>query len=170
MILPIEGDEEAGWKVANPTAFLSTPANEREPIFSPDGRWLAYSSNESGRFEVYVRAFPDIGRQWVISEGGGSYPTWSRSNQELYYGTPAGQIMSAAYTAEGQTFRVQKARPWAESRYSLRGPNRMFDLHPQGQRFAVAPAQLPDGGKRDHLSFIFNFFEELQRLAPITAR
>ena len=170
MILPIEGDEQSGLKPARPIVFLSTPAIEREPMFSPDGRWLAYSSNESGKYEVYVRPFPGPGTKWVVSEGGGSYPTWSRAKQELYYGTTTGQIMSAPYVAEGVTFRVEKARPWAEARYALRGPNRMFDLHPDGQRFAAAPAQSLDAAKRDHLSFIFNFFDELQRLAPTAAR
>lgn len=172
MILPVEGDEQSGWKPAKPTAFLRTPANEREPMFSPDGRWLAYSSNESGRFEVYVRPFPGPGTKSLISEGGGSYPTWSRSNQELYYGTPAGQIMSATYTTQGTTFGVERARPWADATYALRGPNRMFDLHPDGQRFAMAPAQSPDMAERGHLSFIFNFPEELRRLeaASITMR
>lgn len=166
MILPIEGDEQSGWKPATPTVFLSTPANEREPMFSPDGRWLAYSSNESGRYEVYVRPFPGPGTRSIVSEGGGSHPTWSRISQELYYGTRTGQIMSASYTAQGDTFRVERARPWAEARYAVRGPNRMFDLHPDGRRFAVAPAQSTSVGRRDHLSFILNFAEELRRLAP----
>jgi serine/threonine-protein kinase len=150
--------------------FVRTPAIEREPMFSPDGRWIAYSSNESGRYEVYVRPFPGPGAKQIISEGGGSYPTWSRTNHELYYGTPTGQIMAAAYVGEGGTLRAEKPRPWAEARYALRGPNRMFDLHPDGRRFAVAPAEPPDSARRDHIGFIFNFLDELRRLAPTAVR
>ena len=58
MILPMEGDEVSGWKPGKPYAFLNTAAAESAPSFSPDGRWLAYQSNESGRIEVYVRPFP----------------------------------------------------------------------------------------------------------------
>ena len=170
MILPMQGSEEAGWIPGIPSTFLNTPAIEREPMFSPDGRWLAYSSNESGTYEVYVRPFPGPGAESVISEGGGSYPTWSRTSQELYYGTPHGQLMAASYVAEAQTFRVEKARPWAEARYAVRGPNRMVDLHPDGQRFAIAPAQRVDPAKRDHVSIVFNFFDELKRLAPPAAK
>jgi Tol biopolymer transport system component len=58
MILPIEGDDATGWRPGAPTIFLSSAATEQEPMFSPDGRWLAYQANDTGRFEVYVRPFP----------------------------------------------------------------------------------------------------------------
>ena len=61
LILPVEGDEASGWKPGTPTVFLSGPSNEQWPRFSPDGRWLAYESNESGKFEIYVRPFPGPG-------------------------------------------------------------------------------------------------------------
>jgi serine/threonine-protein kinase len=70
MILPIEGDETSGWKPGKPTVFLNTLANELTPVFSPDGRWIAYTSDESGRPEVYVRPFPGLGGKWQISTGG----------------------------------------------------------------------------------------------------
>src|SRR5262249_27986342 len=79
MILPVEGDETSGWKPGKPTVFLSGPFNKSSPMFSPDGRWLAYVSSESGQNEVYVRPFPGPGGKWQISTGGGSYPTWSRT-------------------------------------------------------------------------------------------
>src|SRR5262249_5231793 len=64
MILPMEGDEASGWRPGKPTVFSNGPFNEVEPVFSPDGRWLAYQSDESGRFEVYVRPFPGAGGKW----------------------------------------------------------------------------------------------------------
>ena len=169
MILPMEGDEASGWKPGKPTVFLNSPFAEREPMFSPDGRWLAYWSNETGRNEVYVRPFPGPGGKWQISTDGGNYPTWSRTKHELFYGTQSAQIMVAAFTVEGGSFRAEKPRLWSDGRFMVRTTNRSFDLHPDGERFALAPAaQAPGGGKQDHVTFIFNFFDELRRLAPTT--
>src|SRR5579864_5894598 len=65
--------------------FLQTPADERTPAFSPDGRWMAYVSDESGTYQVYVRAFRDKGGKWQISDSGGMYPMWSRTGHELFF-------------------------------------------------------------------------------------
>src|SRR5205814_655303 len=82
MILRMEGNEASGWKPGTPTVFLNSPAMESEPIFSPDGRWLAYVSNESGRPDVYVQPFPGPGGKRKISTASGVYPVWSRTKQE----------------------------------------------------------------------------------------
>jgi serine/threonine-protein kinase len=80
MILPMEGDDASGWKPGQPTIFLKSPFSELASMFSPDGRWLAYASNETGRFEVYVRPFPDVnGGHWQVSTGGGTRPLWARN-------------------------------------------------------------------------------------------
>jgi Tol biopolymer transport system component len=168
MILPLEGDEESGWKAGKPTVFLNGPFVEREPMFSPDGRWIAYSSAETGRPEVYVRPFPGPGGTWQISTDGGLFPTWSRTKHELFYGTNNGQVMVAAYTPEGDSFRAEKPRLWSEQGFVTRGIDRMFDLHPDGERVALAPAtQTPRGPRQDHVTFIFNFFDELRRIVPV---
>ena len=135
-------------------------------MFSPDGRWLAYFSNEAGRNEVYVRPFPGPGGKWQISTGGGVFPTWSRTTRELFYGTPNRQIMTAPYAVEGDSFRAGKPRLWSEGRYVTRGANRMFDLHPDGTRFALAPVEQTPGVMQGHVTFLFNFFDELRRIAP----
>ena len=80
----MDGDEASGWKPGTPTVFLNGPFAEREPIFSPDGRWLAYQSNESGRPEVYVRPFPGQCGKWQVSTTGGINATWSRTRRELF--------------------------------------------------------------------------------------
>ena len=171
MILPIEGDDAAGLKPGTPTVFLNTPFVEHEPMFSPDRRWLAYWSNETGRDEVYVRPFPGPGGKWQISTSGRTCPVWSRTKHELAYGTANGQIMMAPFTVVGDSFRAEKPRLWSDGQFALRGPNRMFDLHPDGEPFALAPAQqTPGGGKRDRVTFLFNFFDELRRIAPTTTR
>ena len=121
MILPMEGDEESGWKPGTVTPFLDSPSEEMQPNFSPDGRWLAYQSNETGRYEVYVRPFRGRGNGWRISTDGGTFPTWSRTKGELFYGID-GQIMVAAYAVDGDTFRAEKPRPLPNVRYPAGGP------------------------------------------------
>jgi hypothetical protein len=126
-------------------------------MFSPDGQWVAYHSNESGRNEVYVRPFPGPGGKWQVSIGGGSYPTWSRTNRELFYSLD-GQIMVASFGADSDTFRGEKAA--ALDGGALPGARRQprLDLHPDGKRLAVAlPVQTPSDTKQDKVVFIFNF-------------
>jgi serine/threonine-protein kinase len=171
LILPIEGDEASGWKPGKPTIFLNSPFSESGPMFSPDGRWLAYQSDESGRFEVYVQPFPGPGSKWQISTDGGGTPTWSRIRHELFYATRDYRIMVAPYTLQGDSFHAEKPRLWSEGRFVTRqraGPVRSFDLHPDGNRFALAKAPEADvEAKPDKLVFMFNFFDELRRLAPV---
>ena len=112
-ILPMDGNEESGWKPGKPTVFLHTPAIEQEPAFSPDGRWLAYHSNESGAFEVYVRPFPGPGGKWQISSGGGQYPTWSRARSELFFNNPNLQLMVAPYRRTASRSRPSGRRSGA---------------------------------------------------------
>jgi serine/threonine-protein kinase len=167
MILPMEGDDASGWKSGTPTAFLNTPFIEHDAAFSPDGHWLAYSSNETGRQEVYVRPFPGPGGKWQISAGGGASPTWSRTEPKLFYGTLNGEIMAASFKVEAGSFRPETPQLWAAEHFAWRGPNRPFDLHPDGKRFALMPAaQTLAGARPDHLTFIFNFFDQLRGIAP----
>jgi serine/threonine-protein kinase len=171
MILPIEGDETSGWKPGKPSVFLSTPANETEPMFSPDGRWIAYTSAESGRLEVFVRPFPGPGGKWQVSTGGGFEAVWSRTRRELLYRGLDDRIMVASYTIEGDSFKADKPRLWSEQAILGlgRGP-RNFDLHPDGERIAAAvPTGQPEE-KLDKVTFIFNFFDELRRIAPLTKK
>ena len=79
-----------------PAVFLGTDANELWGQFSPDGHWMAYQSNESGRYEIYVRPFPARGGPTTISSGGGVYPRWSRDGKELYFVAPDAALMAVA--------------------------------------------------------------------------
>jgi serine/threonine-protein kinase len=168
MILPIDGDEAAGWQPGKPRVFLSTPYAELEPMFSPDGRWIAYYSNQSGRFEVYVRPFPGPGGRWPISTDGGTYPVWSRTRHEIVYQNPENRLMVASYRVEGDVFIPDKPRPWADRQFNVRPGFRSFDLHPDGDRVAIAAGE--GVVKRDKVVFIFNFFDELRRIAPRSTR
>jgi hypothetical protein len=97
-----------------PSVFLKTPFRENWGAFSPDGRWVAYHSNESGRDEIYVRPFVPpaaastaagaaTGGQWQVSTAGGVFPVWRPDGKELYYLNPAGAMMAAAITVTGAT-------------------------------------------------------------------
>jgi hypothetical protein len=165
MILPMEGDEASGWKPGKPMAFLSTPFNESEPMFSPDGRWIAYESNESGPNEVYVRPFPGPSGKWLISTEGGTSPTWSRTRPEIVYASLDNRLMVASYTVKGDAFQADKPRVWSERRFMERSPFRSFGLHPDGERVVLAERAEPDT-----LVLIFNFFDELRRMAPSARR
>src|SRR5262249_6283690 len=138
LILPVEGDEASGWKPGSPTVFLSTPSGETQPRFSPDGRWLAYESTESGTVEIYVRPFPGPGGKFPISTGGGN-AVWSRARRELLYRAPDGRIMVVPYTAAGDAFQAEKPRVWSETPVQVRPLGGSFDLHPDGARVVMAP-------------------------------
>jgi hypothetical protein len=149
--------------------FLSGPFTEQQPRFSPDGRWLAYESTESGgSFEIYVRPFPPgPGGKRQISTGGGSNAVWSRVRHELLYLAPDGRIMVVPYTVAGDAFEAEKPGVWSKTPVQLRpGIGASFDLHPDGERVAMAPATEATAGPT-HVTLIFNFFDELRRLAPL---
>jgi serine/threonine protein kinase/Tol biopolymer transport system component len=166
MILPLER-EGAGWKAGAAKAFVHSANMDVDPRFSPDGRWLAYASLESpGHPDVFVQPFPGPGARVQVSVGGGAMPVWSRTKPELLYGLD-GQIMAVSYSTDGGTFRVSKPRVWSPGRYQTRGEFRMFDLHPDGERVALAPAaESPTRERQDSAVFVFNFFDELRRLSP----
>jgi len=169
LILPLTGDEASGWKPGKPTVFLNGPFFESQAAFSPDGLWLAHTSNESGRVEVYVRPFPGPGGKWQVSTASGILPTWSRSRRELFY-QEDGRIMVVPYTVEGDSFRAEKPRVWSPGLVSLR-VGRSYDLHPDGERVAVLKASGDEAeARRDRVVLIQNFFDELRRIAPAGRR
>jgi hypothetical protein len=150
--------------------FPGRPPSEDQPA-SPDGRWLAYQSFESGAGEVYVRPFPGPGGKWQISTAGGAYPTWAQNGKELFYQTADNRIMAASYKVEGDSFRAEKPQLWSEGQFTDRAGNRNFDLHPDGQRFAVLKAPESQAeAKLDKVTFILNFSDELRRIAPAPKR
>jgi Tol biopolymer transport system component len=109
--LPLGEMESDHPKPGKPEPFLVTQFNEFGPMISPDGRWLAYQSNQSGRYEVYVRPFLRQGGQWQISTGGGDWPVWSKKGPELFYRSSEG-MMIASYTTNGDAFVASKPRLW----------------------------------------------------------
>jgi serine/threonine-protein kinase len=132
------------------------------PKVSPDGKWIAYDSSESGQ-EVYVRPFPGPGGRWQISTGGGQTAHWSRSSNELFYESPQG-IMVLGYSVSGDAFVPGKSRVWAPVHPSNgRGP--AWDLASDGKRIVfLKNAKLSaEAGAETELTFLVNFFDELKR-------
>ncbi|MBI3048045.1 MAG: PD40 domain-containing protein [Acidobacteria bacterium] len=119
-----------------PFPFMETPFNETVATFSPDGRWVAYVSNESGRNEVYVVPFPGPGGKWQVSTAGGNWPRWRRDGREVFYLAPDNRLMAAAVDGQGPAFDVGAVRPLFGTRAR---PNRryMFDVSADGQRFLI---------------------------------
>jgi Tol biopolymer transport system component len=161
--------EGSGLRAGKPEPFLQTPFDERHGSFSPDGRLMAYSSGESGSYQVYVRAFPDKGGKWQISNSGGVYPEWSRDGHELFFRTEDNQIMVASYTVKGDSFVADKPRVWSEKRIANVGISPNYDLAPDGKRIAVLmPIETGEGQKaQSHVIFLENFFDELRRKVPV---
>jgi serine/threonine protein kinase len=134
-VLPLVGD-------AKPKPFVQTEFNETYATFSPDGRWVAYTSAESGRNEVYVVPFPEPGGKWQVSQGGGSFPRWRRDSAELFYLSSEGPLMAASVDGRGSAFVVSQVKPLFEPRIrtiGFGGSNAQnYDVTPDGQRFLVA--------------------------------
>jgi serine/threonine protein kinase/WD40 repeat protein len=156
------------------TGFATQPAFAL-PVFSPDGRWLAFSLGETGLSEVYVKPFPGPGGKWRISVGGGQYPIWSPNGRELFFLSSDQHIMVVDYTANGDSFAAGKPRAWSEKRILLKeggGPFPPYGLAPDGKRFAVL--LYPDGTVEQQrvtqLTFLLNFFDELRRRVPIEGK
>jgi Tol biopolymer transport system component/tRNA A-37 threonylcarbamoyl transferase component Bud32 len=167
---PVEVDPGrggSGVRLGKAELFLGAPFAELYPAFSRDGRWLAYTSTESGAYEVYVRPFPGPGGRWQISTGGGSFPLWTRDGRELLFETPDNRVMAVDYTANGDSFVAGKPRVWTETRLRPTAPYSNYDLAPDGKRLAAMVADDASGDKPPtHLTFLLNFFDELRRRAP----
>ena len=157
-------------KAGRPEPFLQTSANEIYPAFSPDGRWIAYRTFESGTSEIQVRAFPDKGGKWLISNGGGVVPVWSPNGRELFYRSEDQHIMVVSYTVKDDVFVADKPRRWAD-RTLAESQARNLDITPDGKRFVtMMPVDAPvEPRAQSQVIFLQNFADELQRRAPSAA-
>jgi Tol biopolymer transport system component len=167
---PVEGDRDHP-QLGNAEPFLRTSFSETQPAFSPDGQWLAYSSNESGNLELYVRPFPGPGGKWQISTGGGMYPIWSRDGRRLFFLTPDWHIMVTSYTLKEGSFAAGKPQTWSQKQLIYLGGNYPYDLAPDGKRFAVVlnASGTEESEQRpiDSVTVRLNFFDELRRKVPL---
>jgi len=153
--------------------LLHGKADEQYPDLSPDGRWLAYVSNESGKNEVYVQPFPALGSRHQISTDGGTAPAWSRDGRELFYTTTAtlgGQasvtrMMAVAITV-APTFVASPPRPLFEGRYGATAIVRPYDVSPDGQRFLMVKQKERAPISASQMILVQNWLEELKTRVP----
>jgi len=146
--------------------FLVTPFNEGGPTFSPDGRWLAYVSNESGRPEVYVQPFPGPGGKWQISTEGGAESAWNRNGKELFY--RSGNKMMALDVTTQPGFSPGKPHMLFEGQYSAsEWPliDTAYDVSPDGQRFLMTKGA-EQAAEATQINVVLNWFEELKQKVP----
>ena len=137
---------------------------DASPRLSPDGRWIAYTSDESGGAEVLVQSFPEPKGRTQISISGGTEPVWSRDGRELFY--LDGDAMMAVEIRTSPTFTAGTPRRLFEGRFA-RSPNTVasYDVSADGQRFLRVQPMHPDP-PRDRIQVTLNWFEELKRLVP----
>jgi len=152
----------------DPTWLLNGPANERNAELSPDGRWMAYESDESGRFEIYVRRFPEMDRLIQVSNAGGEEPVWSRESGELFYIEPAPtrRMMSVTFAGDGDDLRFQRRTAIMDWPYvDTANEGRHYDVAPDGRFIALTEGA---GAKDSAAEFVVirNWTEELKRKVP----
>ena len=152
------------------TPLVQTPFSERNAEVSPDGRWLAYEADDSGRFNIYVRPFPDVSSgYWQVSTDGGTRPLWARSSRELFFLSATGALMRVG-VAPGPTWAATAPTRLFEGRYGA-SPNqngRTYDVAPDGKRFLMIKAGGSAGQTAGPTSLVVvqNWVEELKRLVP----
>jgi len=166
--LPLDLSDPEHPRAGKPDVLLRTQAIEAEPAFTPDGKWIAYSSEESGRSEIYVRSFPiTSGGRRQISTNSGQVPVWSPKTRQLFFDTLDGHVMAASYTINGSLFQVDAPQPWTNSQLMPPGNYWNFDVAPDGQHIAALLAPAPDERKSSvHVTVLLNFFDEVRRRAP----
>jgi len=184
LVFQTVGNEDTGrdiWTASladgQASEFLATSANERSPVFSPDGRWIAYVSNESGRDEVYVRPYPaEDAVVTRVSSGGGLEPVWSPDGSELYYrNLSLGQMAAAIRTAPRLAPQRRRELFSLASRFQRSGDTSMYDVQPGGGNFVMVSSAVDRVERTTTASFrqlniVLNWFEELEARAPAPAR
>jgi len=153
------------------TPLVQSRSIERNGIVSPDGRWLAYEANDSGRFEIFVRPFPDVNTgRWQVSTAGGTRPLWSRSQEELVYVSPDGALMGVG-VARGPSWAASAPALLVKAGYYTNPGDigRTYDMALDAQRFLLIKEERrsdePDPSTG--IVVVQNWFEELKRLVPV---
>jgi len=169
--VPLDLTDPDRAKAGKPEPFATSPLADADPAFSPDGRWIAYSSSSGGGYAIYVRPFPAVpqGGQVQISSVPGRFPIWSRTRKELFYvALPEGRIMVVPYSISGGAFSPGKPEVWSETNITTTGVAIPLDLAPDGKRFVVFPRAATASAVKEnlHAVFLLNFFDELRRRVP----
>jgi serine/threonine protein kinase len=148
-------------------SFIQTPFSEGNPRFSPDGRWIAYVSDESGRFEVFVQPYPGPGGKWQVSKDGGTEPVWNANGKELFY--RSGDKMMAVEITTQPSFALGNPKMLFEGPYERAAvPVSNYDVSPDGQRFLMLKPSEQELTQEapTQINVVLNWFEELQQKVP----
>jgi Tol biopolymer transport system component len=152
-VLPAAGEPK-------PTLVIQSGFSEDQGRISPDGRWIAYSSNESGRYEVYVAPFPGTGGKWQVSAAGGAFPRWGHDGSEIFYLAPDNKLISASVNSKGAGFEVGAVKPLFATRIPTR-TSYQYDVSPDGQRFLIATA--PEQAGSAPITVVLNWTAGLKK-------
>jgi serine/threonine-protein kinase len=161
--------DSAGLHASEPEPFLRTKFDERHLTFSRDGRWVAYSSNESGaRHEIYVRRFPSDGRRWKVSDSGGIVPQWSSDRRKLFFQSLDRLLMVAPYSATANAFIPGEPRAWSEQPLLETFGPRVYSVSRDGTRVAaLIPDATSQAQSRHVVTLWTNVLEEFRRRSSI---
>jgi serine/threonine-protein kinase len=166
--------DDSGLRAGKPEPFLRGSFDFHCPSWSPDGQWLAYSSNENGTYQLWVRHFPDTGGKWLISTGSGLYPVWSRNRHELFFRTFENEILVVDYIADSASFQAAKPRRWSDkTRSNIAVFDKNFDLTTDGKQIVtLVPVEASQDEKEQqhHVTLLLNFFDELRRRVPVDGK
>ena len=155
LMLSMEGEDRT------PQPFLATPDSETWPAFSPDGAWIAHSSNESGRAEIYVRPYPGPGAKIQVSSEGGYTPQWNPNGRELFY--RSGQAIWAVPVETEPKFSVGRPKPLFEAEFLAGVWGSAFEVSPDGQRFLLV--KFPKETQEPlRLVYVPDWIEELKQI------
>ena len=158
-VLSMDDEHRVEW-------LLATEFNESHPNLSPDGRWLAYTSTESGQRQVFVRPFPNVDdERWQVSRDGGASPVWGPDGRELFYHTNDGVLMAVENDTD-PTFNPGTPVRLFDGLYLFGAYPYMFDVSPNGERFLTIRAPESADSTQSQLILVQNWFEELTRLVP----
>jgi serine/threonine-protein kinase len=160
-VVALDGDRKA-------ELIVKSTFNEANGEISPDGRWLAYQSNESGRDEIYVRPFPDVtSGRWQVSNGGGTRPLWARNGRELFYYLEPGTVITVPIES-GATFVAGTPNKALAGAYVAPLEGRTYDVSLDGRRFLMLKnaETTNQTATTPRIIVVQNWFEELKRRVP----
>jgi dipeptidyl aminopeptidase/acylaminoacyl peptidase len=159
--IPFEGEHK-------PQIFLQTKFSESHPVFSPDGRWIAFHSNSPGQSQIFVKQYPNGIIRQITSKGVNRFPVWSAEGDELFFVESSGdpQIRMMAVSIE-----TSPHLSWSDPKILFEGAyreltnDRNFDIHPNGQRFLLIK-EIDRAVENQQINIVLNWFEELKSLVP----
>jgi Tol biopolymer transport system component len=152
-LLPLQGERK-------PRALFASAASEGDPVFSPDGKWITYDSDESGRWEVYVRPASGEGSRWQVSAHGGEFARWSKDGSTIFYIERNKAAWRVPVRGVGNSLEVGRPEKMFDTTPALQAD---WDVAPDGKRFLMIQSEDTTlAGGRNMLKLTFNWFEDLK--------